>query len=346
VTPVRLARLDPTPEQLRYTFGGGEPLLRVRPGTVVELTTEDCFGGRVRTVDDLPSEVCESARLNPVTGPVHVEGAEPGDLLAVHFIDIRPRRDWAVSATFPHFGALTTTDETAMLHPPLDEVVWLYDVDVARGVIRYRARRGQYEVELPLDPMHGTVGVAPAEGEVLRTITPSAHGGNMDTPELRAGTTLYLPVHVDGAQLAIGDGHCRQGEGELAGTAVEAAMETTVIVDVVKGAAPQWPRLETDGHLMSTGSVRPLDDAYRISQHDLVTWTGELLDLDPLDALQLVGQAGLAPVGNMVAPNFTMVAKLPTAVLAGARPYDGIHRRLRAQAAEYRDQRGDRRATG
>ncbi|MCW2611417.1 MAG: amidase [Actinomycetota bacterium] len=302
---------------------------------MVELTTEDCFGGVVRTVDDRASKLCDPARLNPVTGPIHVEGAAPGDLLAVHFVDITPRRDWAISTTFPHFGALTTTDETAMLHPPLDEVVWVYEVDTDRGVLRYRARRSDHEVELPLDPMHGTVGVAPAEGEVLRSITPSAHGGNMDTPEVRAGTTLYLPVNVDGAQLAIGDGHCRQGEGELAGTAVEAAMSTVVIVDVVPGAAPAWPRLESDDFLMSTGSVRPLDDAYRISQHDLVGWTGELLGLDPLDALQLVGQTGLAPVGNMVAPNYTMVAKLPRWALGGARAYDGLHERLRHAGAEY-----------
>jgi amidase len=96
-------------------------------------------------------------------------------------------------------------------------------------------------LELPLDPVHGTVGVAPAEGEVLRSITPSAHGGNLDTPEVPVGTTLYLPVNTHGAQLAIGDGHRRQGEGELAGTAVEAAMSTMVIVDVVPGAAPGWP---------------------------------------------------------------------------------------------------------
>jgi acetamidase/formamidase len=157
----------------------------------------------------------------------------------------------------------------------------------------------------------------------------------MDTPEVRAGTTLYLPVNVDGAQLAIGDGHCRQGEGELAGTAVEAAMSTVVIVDVVPGAAPAWPRLESDDFLMSTGSVRPLDDAYRISQHDLVGWTGELLGLDPLDALQLVGQTGLAPVGNMVAPNYTMVAKLPRWALGGARAYDGLHERLRHAGTDY-----------
>jgi acetamidase/formamidase len=330
-----VVRLDPTPDQLRHTFGGGEPLLRVRPGTVVELSTEDCFGGAVRDVTDLPSQVCRFPELNPVTGPIHVEGAHPGDLLAVHFVDIRPRRDWAVSSTFPHFGALTTTHTTAMLHPPLDELVWRYDVDVTAGVVRYHARRSDHVVELPLDPMHGTVGVAPAAGEVIMSITPGAHGGNLDTPEVRAGTTLYLPVNVEGAQLALGDGHCRQGEGEVCGTAVEAAMDTVIVVDVVPGAAPAWPRLEDDRHLMSTGSARPLEDAFRISQHDLVGWAADLLGLDQLDALQLVSQAGLAPAGNVVDTQYTMLAKLPTAVLGSARPYDGVHQRLRAVGERY-----------
>jgi acetamidase/formamidase len=335
VSALEVVRLEAGPDTVSYTFGGGSPALRVQPGTVVELTTEDCFGGRVRGVDDLPSQVCEFPYLNPVTGPVHVEGARPGDLLAVHFVDIRPRRDWAVSSTFPHFGALTTTHSTAMLHEALEEVVWVYDVDVERGVVRYKARRSDHEIELPLDPMHGTVGVAPAAGEVMVSITPAAHGGNMDTPELRTGTTVYLPVSVEGAQLAIGDGHCRQGEGEVCGTAVEAAMETVVVVDVVPGAATGWPRMENDDFLLSTGSVRPLEDAFRISQHDLVTWTGDLLGLHQLDALQLVSQAGLAPAGNVVDTNYTMVAKLPTSVLGDVRPYDGVHARLRDVGARY-----------
>lgn len=105
-------QLHPTEEQLAYSFGGHEPLLRVAAGSVVELSTEDCFRGNVRTVEDLPSQVCTFPFLNPVTGPIAVEGAEPGDALAVHFADIRPARDWAVSSTFPHFGALTTTGTT------------------------------------------------------------------------------------------------------------------------------------------------------------------------------------------------------------------------------------------
>jgi acetamidase/formamidase len=325
-----VVEIVPRPEDLRYSFGGaGAPLATVAPGSVIEMSCEDCFGGRVRTAEDLPSMVCEFPYLNPVTGPIHVEGAVPGDLLAVHFADIRPARDWAISTTFPHFGALTGTHLTAMLHPPLEEVVWRYDVDVEAGTCTFRARRSEHSVVLPLDPMHGTVGVAPAAGEVIMSITPGAHGGNMDTPEVRAGTTVYLPVNVPGAMLAVGDGHCRQGEGEVCGTAVEAAMRTVIVVDVVKGAAPAWPRLEDDGFVMSTGSARPLEDAFRISQRDMVRWVSDLLELDELDSYQLVSQVGQAPTGNVVDTTYTMVAKVPKAVLGGRPAYQGIHERLR-----------------
>ncbi|WP_336031835.1 acetamidase/formamidase family protein [Geodermatophilus sp. FMUSA9-8] len=336
---LEVVSLEPTPDQWRWSFGGGEPLLTVAPGTVVELTTEDCYAGKVRGVDDLPSVVCQFPYLNPVSGPIAVEGAEPGDTLAVHLVDIAPARDWAVSSTFPHFGALTTTHSTAMLHEPLEELVWLYEIDRERGTCLFRPRRGGPEVELPLDPMHGTIGVAPASGEVFASITPGAHGGNMDTPEMRAGTTAYFGVNVPGGQLSIGDGHCRQGEGEVCGTAVESAMRTVVVVDLVKGGGPAWPRLETDEFLMSTGSVRPLEDAYRVSQHDLVTWAAELTGWDRLDALQLISQAGLAPAGNVVDTNYTMVAKLAKRYLPGATAADGVHERLRATAAAYLAQR-------
>jgi amidase len=324
----------PEPAELAYTFGGREPVRRVKPGTVLELYTEDCYGGRVRSVDDLPSVVCEFPYLNPVTGPFHIEGAEPGDTLAVHFASITPARDWAVSSTFPHFGALTTTHTTAMLHPPLEELVWRYDVDVAGGLVRYHARRSDFAVELPLDPMHGTVGVAPGAFESRMTIVPDVHGGNMDTPELRAGVTAYFGVNVPGALFALGDGHCRQGDGEVCGTAIEAAMNTVLIVDVIKGVATPTPRLETDEALMSTGSARPLEDAYRVSQHDLVTWTAGLTGLDPLDAYQLLSQAGQAPVGNVCDPNYTMVAKVAKRFLGNASAYEGVHDRLRETAAQ------------
>ena len=327
----------PSAQDYAWVFGAVPAVERIRPGAVLELFTEDCFAGRVRSVDDLPSVVCEFPYLNPVTGPFHVEGAEPGDTLAVHFVAIEPARDWAVSSTFPHFGALTGTHQTATLHPPLEERVWMYDVDTDRRTVTYRARNSDLTVEMPLDPMHGTVGVAPAGFEARQTITPDAHGGNMDSPELRAGTTAYFAVNHEGGLLALGDGHCRQGQGEVCGTAVEAAMNTVVVVDVVRAGSsvPPWPRFETDDAILSSGSTRPLEDAFRISQHDLITWVAEEAGLDLLDAYQLISQAGEAPVGNVCDPNYTMLAKVGKRYLGSARAYDGTHARLRAAAEGY-----------
>ena len=330
-----LVTYRPSAAELSYTFGGREPVARIRPCDILDVYTEDCFGGAVRGVGDLPSQVCTFPYLNPVSGPFHVEGAEPGDTLALHFVSITPARDWAVSSTFPHFGALTSTHTTATLQPPLEERVWVYDVDREAGTVRYHARNSQFTVDLPLDPMHGTVGVAPAAFESRMTIVPDAHGGNMDTPELRSGVTVYFGVNVPGALFALGDGHCRQGHGEVSGVAVEAAMNTVVAVDLIKGVPTPWPRLESDTHLMSTGHARPLEDAYRISQQDLVTWVAELVSLDLLDAYQLVSQAGEAPVGNVCDANYTMVAKLSKAYLPRAGVYEDVHARLGAVAAAH-----------
>ena len=124
------------------------------------------------------------------------------------------------------------------------------------GVPKFVARRSEYGCDLPLDPMHGTLGVAPANYEVRSSLVPDYFGGNMDTPELRAGVTCYLGVNVEGALLSVGDGHARQGEGETCGVAVEAAMNSVLIVDLIKGRPSPWPRLENDSHLMSAGSAR------------------------------------------------------------------------------------------
>lgn len=319
----------PTPEQLSYTFGGGDPAARLNPGDVLRVYTEDCFGGTVRSKADLPSKVVRFPFVNPVSGPFYVNSAQPGDTLALHFASITPARDWAASATLPHFGALTGTSHTATLQAPLEERVWIYDVDVAAGIVRYHAESTDLTIDLPLDPMHGTVGVAPGSGESRMTIVPDMHGGNMDSPLLRAGVTVYLGVNVDGAMFALGDGHCRQGAGEVTGAAVEAAMNTVLVVDLIKGASTPWPRFESDTSIMSTGSARPLEDAFRVSQHDLVGWVGELTGLDTLDAYQLLGQAGQAPVANVVDPNYTMVAAIDKQYLPTVDAYDGIHARLR-----------------
>jgi acetamidase/formamidase len=320
---------DGDPAALAYTFGGAAPRVSVRPGTVVSTWTLDCFAGRVRSTADMVSQVCDPRFLNPQTGPFYIEGAEPGDTLAVHFLSITPRGGQGVSTTVPLFGSLTATTTTAMLHNPLPERTWVYEIDNAAGVVRYDALDSPYTVNLPLDPMHGTVGVAPPLGEVRSSLTPGSWGGNMDTPEMRAGTTCYLGVNVEGALFSLGDGHARQGEGETCGVAVECPMDTVLVLDLVKGVATPWPRLEDDRYLMVAGSARPLEDAFRIAHTELVRWIQELTGLSAMDAYQLVSQTALTPIANVVDTNYTVVAKIAKAHLKGATAMGGVHERLR-----------------
>ncbi|HKT03759.1 MAG TPA: acetamidase/formamidase family protein [Rugosimonospora sp.] len=331
-----MLRWEPDPEadraSLVYTFGGAGAVSTLRPGTVLSTWTLDCFGGQVRSVDDRVSEVCDPRYLNPQSGPFWIEGAEPGDTLAVHFISIEPRHTWGVSTTVPFFGALTGTAATALLQAPLDERTWFYDLDLDKRLVRYRALDTPYEVDLPLDPMHGTVGVAPALGEVRSSLAPGNWGGNMDTPEMRAGTTCYLGVNVPGALFSLGDGHARQGEGETCGVAVECAMDTVLVVDLIKGYPTPWPRLEDDEYIMTTGSARPLEDAFRIAHTELVHWVSELTGLSTLDSYQLVSQGARTPVANVVDTAYTVVAKLPKNLLRGVSVLDGTHNRLRQAA--------------
>jgi acetamidase/formamidase len=326
----------PEAGQYAWTFGGAAPVMRIQTPAVLEVFTEDCFAGRVRGENDLVSQVCEFPYLNPQTGPFYIEGAEPGDTVAVHFISIEPARDWAASTTVPLFGALTGTHLTALLNDPLPELVWIWQLDRQARTCRFTARRSEFTVDLPMDPMHGTVGVAPANLEARSALVPDAFGGNMDTPEMRAGVTCYLGVNVPGALLSLGDGHARQGEGETCGVAVETAMNTVIAVDLIKGRPCPWPRLESGTHLMSAGSARPLEDAFRIAQHDITTWIAAEYGLDPLDAYQLVTQAVESPLANVCDTNYTSIAKMPKRYLPGGGAMDGGHGRMLELAAAYR----------
>jgi acetamidase/formamidase len=323
----------PERAQYAFTFGGVAPVRRIQPGTVLRLWTEDAFCGNIRQVTDLPSSALTMPFVNPQTGPFYVAGAQPGDTLALHFVDLTPARSFGASCTIPLFGGLTGTDRTATLQDPLPERAWIYEVDTERQTVAFQAQASDLRVELPMDPMLGTVGVAPAAGEVRSSLVPDTFGGNMDTPEMRAGATCYLAVNVDGGLFSVGDGHYRQGEGEACGTAVEGAMDVTLVVELIKGGGPAWPRLETDEHLIVVGSSRPLEDAWRVSQVGMVTWLMDLYGLDKMDAYQLLSQTSQSPLANVVDVNYSAVTKVPKALLPPATAYDGMHRQLREIAA-------------
>ncbi|MEX0795983.1 MAG: acetamidase/formamidase family protein [Acidimicrobiia bacterium] len=322
----------PEPNQYVYTFGGAAPVKTVEPGTVLHLWSEDAFNHALTSVDDVPSANLDLRYVNPQTGPFYVKGAEPGDTLVLHIVDLTPARTWGASAAIPFFGGLTSTDRTAMLQDSLPEATWIYEVDTEAGTVGFQSRFGDFEVALPIAPMLGTVGVAPSGGEVRSSLVPERFGGNMDTPEMRAGTTVYLGVNAEGALFSVGDGHYRQGEGEACGTAVEGAMQSTIIVDLIKGGAPLWPRLETDDYWMVVGSSRPMEDSWRIAQVEMIRWFGELFGLHQMDAYQLLTQISETPIANAVDSNYSVVVKAPKSLLPKSDAFDGIHTHLRTTA--------------
>ena len=328
-----VVEFQPAFEEYAFTFGGVAPVRRVAVGSALRLWSDDAFCGALRAVTDLSSEKVDLRYVNPQTGPFYVEGAEPGDTLALHLVSLEPARDWGASAHIPFFGGMTSTDRVVTLQDPLPDTTYIYELNRARGTVTFAARHGDLRIDLPVEPMLGTVGVAPAGGEVRSSLVPDRFGGNMDTPQMRAGATCYLGVNVDGALFSIGDGHYRQGEGEACGTAVEEAMTTTVLVELVKGGAPPWPRIEDDTHWMTVGSSRPLEDAWRIGQSELVHWFGELYGLHAMDAYQLLSQINEAPIANVVDANYSVVVKARKALLPTAAAYGGLHEELRRRAA-------------
>ena len=327
----------PTPDQFAWTFGGYEAVGSIKPGQLVRLWSEDAFGGRIRSVKDLPTKSLDYPFLNPQTGPFYVEGAEVGDTLAIHFIDVQPARDWAASTTIPLFGGLTATSTTQLLNPPLPERVWMYHVNRGNATVMFRALDSDFAVEIPVETMLGTVGVAPKAFEVRSSLVPDAFGGNMDSPEVKAGTTLFLGVNVEGALFSLGDGHYAQSEGETCGVAVEGAMWTTCVVDVIKKNYVEWPRLEIDDFLMVAGSVKPLEDAFRIAFTQLVRWLAADFGFSTMDAYQLVSQVAKTQVANVVDTNYTMLAKFPKRFLPQGRPaMGGVHAKFTPHGGKFR----------
>lgn len=284
-----------------YVFSPyAEPIARVQPGETIAMFTKDAFEDRITKPDDVPSEIL-GPYLNPQTGPVFIEGAEPGDTLKVDIIDIEATRDWAVSAFIPFFGGLTSTHATRTLQEPLPERVWLYEL--RDGWLTHNER-----LRFPWRPFLGTIGTAPMV-EALSALSPFDHGGNMDVPDVKPGNSVYLPVNVPGALFSTGDVHSGQGQGELCGVALEIAAKVTLRFDLIKGKTIRWPRIESDEEYMVVGSARPMEDAARIAYGGLIDWMVEM-GWDWQEAYQALTQIGDLYVGNMVDTYYSLVAKI------------------------------------
>ena len=301
------------PRDYSYVFNPyREPMVRVRPNERVTIHTDDAFESRITKKVDLPSRALATAKfLNPQTGPIYVEGAEPGDSLAVRIESIEPTRDFAVSVLIPYFGGLTSTNLTRTLQEPLPERVWIWDlVDGGNNLVNE-----ELGVKLPWQPFLGTLAVAP-DLEAITALAPGPFGGNMDVPDVKPGNTVYLPVWNSGALVYTGDCHARQGQGELCGVALEITSKVTVVFEVIKDKAIEWPRIESDEVIMVVGSARPMEDAARIANTELVLWLEQEHGYDRWDAYQLITQTGGLYVGNMVDTTYSLVASVDKKLLS------------------------------
>ncbi len=311
------------PRLYYHTYGPNEPAHRVKPGDTVVAPTVDA-GGNDGNGEPITDEMRQKARgtslsrSNPLTGPFYVEGAEPGDTLVVDIKRIRLDRDWAYSSIMPGFGSLTeeVPGRSLLLNDPLPSKRYVWTLDSAEGVGTVELPGSDLgKATIPLHPFIGSIGVAPRYGRVEMSLTPGEYGGNMDCVETCEGATLHLPVFVDGGYLVFGDVHAAQGDGELCGVALETSAEITLKLDVVKGKAIDWPRIIDDEWIMTAGSGRPLMEAYKIAHVEMVKWLCDDYGFDRWDALQLLSQVGRCRVGNVVDPNYTVVAKYPSKYL-------------------------------
>lgn len=291
-------RFTPTVQQ--PTFAVRDPVLRIRPGTV--LVSQTNFG---------PYYTPEGGAFPGEVGPIFVEGATTGDMLKVEVIKVRPNHRYAASQLYRDFGGLSTESRVRFLNEPIPPKRYLWELDTVRMVATTpmpNSRIGR--MELDLQPMLGRVAVAPRGAEAFTGLWPGDFGGNMDAPEVREGTTVFLPIFHDGAYFYFGDGHARQGEGEVNGTGLETSMDVVLKIDVVKGRTIDWPRLEDRDYIMVAGSTRPLIDAFRLAHVELIEWLVEEYGFDKWDAYTLLGQAGESTVANIVDPNYTVLAKI------------------------------------
>ena len=244
---------------------------------------------------------------NPMNGPIFVNGAEPGDALKVEILRMTPNRatGWTRASL-----AENVVDPAAVRDLPAPDIA-IWAIDRQHGTVRLaEAVPGLEDFELPLEPMIGCFGVAPALGQAFSTATSAENGGNMDYRGFRPGATVWFPVAAEGALFFLGDCHAVQGDGEIVGTGIETSYEVEVRLTVEKQRRLVWPRGESDTEIFSVGNARPLDQALQHATTDMLDWLTTDYGLSRISASHLMGQVVRYEVGNVYDPAYTMVCKI------------------------------------
>ena len=297
-----------TPTTYYTTYSSAHPpALRIKSGDTVVTKTIDAAG-----VDFQGKTV--STAGNPETGPFYIEGAEPGDSIVVTIVKLETNRTTAWSGSLLAPYAATPQAIAARKDNEAKRVTWT--IDKAKGIATLDDAAIQPGgISLPLRPMLGCIGVAPARKEAIAASTPGNFGGNMDYAYLGQGVKVTLPVFEPGALLFLGDGHARQGEAEAVGSGLETSMDVTFKVELLKKKTIAWPRVETDTHIMVMGSARPLLEAFQIASSDLQKTLQEDYGFSERGAQIFMGETGEYEIANVVDPAFTVAAKIRKSML-------------------------------
>jgi amidase len=297
------------PVKFHRVFSGAiEPAMRIQPGDTVRTWSVDA-GGRD------PKGVRRSLGGNPQTGPFYVEGAMPGDTIAVKFHRIRLNRDSAGSGNAIVPSALTPGYYRNAKFDDKFNSEWKLDRESGYGMLAKPTERLK-NFRIKLNPMLGCVAVAPPANQSFRTGWPGSFGGNMDYNGLREGVTVYLPVYVAGALLFVGDGHAAQGDGELNGDALETSMDIEFTVSLVPGRSTPAPRMENDEWLMASGIANSLPEALQQATTELVRWLERDYKLSANEAAIVAGTSIRYEIAEVVDPLVHIVAKVSKEVLA------------------------------
>jgi len=273
-----------------------KPALRVKSGDIVVAECIDGYGGVIKSERDNARNL-DFDVINPATGPIYVEGAKPGDVLAARILSIETASHGA-ALVIPGYGLLK------------DEITSLF-TKVARiesGKILFRD-----DIQLPLRPMIGTFGVAPA-GTPVSCLYPGDHGSNMDIKDVTTGNTIYLPVFVPGALLALGDAKATIGDGELGGAGLESGITATLKLNVIKGVSIPRPMIETKDEFMTCGSGKTMEEALKVAVRDMVEFLSRKRGLSRPEAYNLVSLVGDARPGNVVTEIVSMRVAMPKSI--------------------------------
>jgi acetamidase/formamidase len=287
--------------------------ITVAPGATVEFKDIDATCKQITrssTVEVIRN--LDFGLINPIAGPVYVDGAEPGDTLKVTLLSFEPS-GWAWTAIVPGFGLLAEDFPNAALH------IWSYDKTFKRP-----AMYGQW-ARVPLKPFCGTTGVAPAEPGAHSTIPPYASGGNMDIRDLTIGVELYLPVKVRGALFSLGDPHAAQGDGEVCGTAIESPMSVTARIDLERGEKLRYPRfvsrravsdhLDSKGYEVTTGIGPDLMEGAKNAVRSMIDLLSQKRAMSAESAYMLCSVCADLRISEIVdRPNWVVSCYLPRLV--------------------------------